>query len=245
MISLLRKIRQKLLQEGKIANYLKYAIGEILLVVIGILIALQVNAWNEEKKLRKEEALLIQNIHQEFLQNLKNLDSISTRLSRTENSLGLILEVIDEQADELREEKLDSLLIISVIVAGKVPQSFVLEDMKNTGGLSKISNPELKNRLFEWERDYSELESSLTLGRLAFEEYANYIIDHGSIRNIDAENTNTAVQRSKLPISNLPLLKDPVFENHVDNCQVLANEHLRKLKMTRTLMLSILDLTSQ
>jgi hypothetical protein len=50
MISIFRKIRQKLLKENKIGNYLKYAIGEIFLVVIGILIALQINIWNEERK---------------------------------------------------------------------------------------------------------------------------------------------------------------------------------------------------
>ncbi|MCL6257665.1 DUF6090 family protein [Aquiflexum sp. TKW24L] len=50
MISLFRKIRQKLLEENKAGNYLKYAIGEIFLVVIGILIALQVNNWNEQRK---------------------------------------------------------------------------------------------------------------------------------------------------------------------------------------------------
>ena len=60
MISFLRKIRQKLLLEGKIANYLKYAAGEIFLVVIGILIALQLNILNEEAKEKKAtEQLLI------------------------------------------------------------------------------------------------------------------------------------------------------------------------------------------
>lgn len=64
MISLFRKIRQKLLQEGKTANYLKYAIGEILLVVIGILIALSINNWNETRKDQIAEG--------EFLEGIKN-----------------------------------------------------------------------------------------------------------------------------------------------------------------------------
>ena len=47
MIKFFRKIRQNLLSEGKIGKYFKYAIGEIILVVIGILIALQLNNYNE------------------------------------------------------------------------------------------------------------------------------------------------------------------------------------------------------
>ena len=50
MIKLFRNIRQNLLNEGKTSKYFKYAIGEIVLVVIGILIALQINNWNEERK---------------------------------------------------------------------------------------------------------------------------------------------------------------------------------------------------
>ena len=54
MIKFFRKIRQKLLSENKFSKYLIYAIGEIILVVIGILFALQINNWNEHKKLKKE-----------------------------------------------------------------------------------------------------------------------------------------------------------------------------------------------
>ena len=48
MIKFFRKIRQNLLSQGKTGKYLKYAVGEIILVVFGILIALQLNAWKEE-----------------------------------------------------------------------------------------------------------------------------------------------------------------------------------------------------
>jgi len=52
MISFFRKIRQKLLQQNKVSHYLAYAFEEIFLVVIGILIALQINTWNEDRKIR-------------------------------------------------------------------------------------------------------------------------------------------------------------------------------------------------
>jgi hypothetical protein len=62
MIKLFRKIRQNLLSEGKTSKYFKYAIGEIILVVIGILIALQINNWNENQKKSKIKQTYIQNL---------------------------------------------------------------------------------------------------------------------------------------------------------------------------------------
>ncbi len=55
MIKFFRKIRQNMIKENKVSKYLLYAIGEIILVVIGILIALQVNTWNEYRKDRVSE----------------------------------------------------------------------------------------------------------------------------------------------------------------------------------------------
>ena len=62
MISLLRKIRKRLITEGSFSSYLLYAIGEILLVVVGILIALQINNWNEQRKLNVNEQALLQQL---------------------------------------------------------------------------------------------------------------------------------------------------------------------------------------
>jgi len=67
MIKFFRKIRQKLLTENKFNKYLIYAIGEIVLVVIGILIALSINNWNEARKIKKEEKNL-------YVQIIKDLD---------------------------------------------------------------------------------------------------------------------------------------------------------------------------
>jgi len=66
MLKFFRKIRQNLISSGKTANYLKYAIGEIILVVIGILIALQINNWNESRKLVIEEKQYYKNIKRQL-----------------------------------------------------------------------------------------------------------------------------------------------------------------------------------
>tara|TARA_Y100000034_G_scaffold19800_1_gene22513 strand:- start:55817 stop:56539 length:723 start_codon:yes stop_codon:yes gene_type:complete len=75
MIQFFRKIRQKLLSEGKTGKYFKYAIGEIILVVIGILIALQINNWNENKKLNKRELSLLSELKTNLEINISNLKS--------------------------------------------------------------------------------------------------------------------------------------------------------------------------
>ncbi|MEW4922608.1 DUF6090 family protein [Algibacter sp. 2305UL17-15] len=62
MIKFFRKIRQNLLIENKTRKYFKYAIGEIILVVIGILIALQINNWNENNKQKTKEKAILENL---------------------------------------------------------------------------------------------------------------------------------------------------------------------------------------
>jgi hypothetical protein len=59
MKSLFRNIRMKLLNEGKLVRYLTYAIGEVLLIIVGIMIALQLNNWNEDRKAQQEFDLFL------------------------------------------------------------------------------------------------------------------------------------------------------------------------------------------
>lgn len=86
MIKFYRKIRQKLLSENKFSKYLLYAIGEIVLVVIGILIALSINNWNEQRKNDTNTILMLKQLKEENQSNLSELlegktyrDSLTTR----------------------------------------------------------------------------------------------------------------------------------------------------------------------
>ena len=72
MIQFFRKIRFNLMEKNKTGKYLKYAIGEIVLVVLGILIALQINNWNELNKERANEKIILNEIRDNLKFDLKD-----------------------------------------------------------------------------------------------------------------------------------------------------------------------------
>ncbi|MBQ0787882.1 MAG: hypothetical protein KBT69_10295, partial [Oceanihabitans sp.] len=90
MIKFFRKIRQKMLTENKFSKYLIYAVGEIILVVMGILIALQINNWNETRQIKKveKETLYV------LLEDLNSAKSYSEQYIENEQSYLDIIEKI-------------------------------------------------------------------------------------------------------------------------------------------------------
>ena len=82
MIKFFRHIRQRLIADNRFSKYLLYAIGEIILVVIGILIALQINNWNEHKKNAQQEQLILTQLLAEYESNLQQIESKISPTSR-------------------------------------------------------------------------------------------------------------------------------------------------------------------
>ena len=74
MLKFFRRIRQHLLAESKFSKYMLYATGEIVLVVIGILIALQINNWNDSRKLENRELVLLEELKLNLETNQANLE---------------------------------------------------------------------------------------------------------------------------------------------------------------------------
>jgi len=99
MIKFFRKIRQNLILENKIGKYFKYAVGEIILVVIGILIALQINNWNEAKKVEEKERQVLTEIISDLDYTLIDLDRVirkrTNNLYKTTNSLKTLIKVLE------------------------------------------------------------------------------------------------------------------------------------------------------
>lgn len=215
MIKFFRRIRQRLLSENKFSKYLIYAIGEIVLVVIGILIALQINNWNEKRHEANQEKITLSNLNDEFQDNLMDLDSINARLSIQIDALEHLYSMFSEEKNQYTSKTLDSLL-------GKVlssqtwrPSEFVLNDLKNSGGLSKLNNKELKKLLFQWTRFYNQMKETAMHTEQRSLDIIKFVKNHGSLRNVDALDDIFPYHRSELNIDNLSLLQNPQFENYI------------------------------
>jgi len=148
MLSFFRKIRKNLLNEGKTTRYFKYALGEILLVVIGILIALQINNWNESKKARIYELKILKEIRAALIQDI----------NYSEGLLEDRIKIIDENSQALlkliQQENIDVEIFnnhFKSMYSGFVFQynNGAYEALKATG-IEKISNDTLRNSLVEF-----------------------------------------------------------------------------------------------
>ena len=148
MIKFFRNIRKSLLAQGKTANYIKYAIGEIILVVIGILIALSVNNLNESKNLHKKELLLLKNLKSDLNADIKRLindDSIYA-VKNFQTTIGIDLFY---KAKSIKDIDTINKLTSAYWSALYINDNTYLE-MINTGSLYNLKNKILQEKIIEY-----------------------------------------------------------------------------------------------
>tara|TARA_R110000744_G_scaffold373458_1_gene485630 strand:+ start:8838 stop:9908 length:1071 start_codon:yes stop_codon:yes gene_type:complete len=157
MIKFFRKIRQRLLTDNKFSKYFLYAIGEIVLVVIGILIALQINTWNEEQKNRFEEKNLLLELRTEFREKKESLDA------NKRQGAGFIknISIYDTYANASAPEyNLDSLrFLVRSLTMGNffITPNSTLNSIENSAKIYLIKNDELRNYFKIWKNSVIKL----------------------------------------------------------------------------------------
>ena len=216
MISFFRKFRQHLIVSGKLSAYLKYAIGEILLVVIGILIALQINSWNENRKERVEEQKILKALQSDFIFNKKelyqNIEETGQTVDRTQD----IIEVFTNRSYVDRIAA-DSLVGEMINYSTFHPSDGTLGEVINSGRLKILKNDVLRDKLSNW--------NSLVLDVTEDEVYMRNFIDT-YIEPLQLETTayrkETAFERS-----GTHLFEDPKFENVVVRLNRMAQYQIR------------------
>ena len=150
MIKFFRKIRQNLLTENKFSKYLIYAIGEIILVVIGILIALSINNWNEKSKNKKQEKHVLLQLKEEYKENLTELDlKISMRKEMLDASSRL-LAYYDNTELWTVADSVASDFTLTFYTPTFNPVIGVTSELLSSGKLYIIENNKLKLMLTNW-----------------------------------------------------------------------------------------------
>ncbi|GGZ95388.1 DUF6090 family protein [Algibacter mikhailovii] len=223
MIKFFRKIRQNLLVENKTGKYFKYAIGEILLVVIGILIALQINNWNENRKNN--------NIEQSTLISLKS--DLESALVQLNNKIGqnrdykqmdsILLDVIHFKKD-ISEDSLVGLTLSHIFSPGFDPELGTLNEILSTGKMEIIQNRNLRKHISTWNKYMDELEEvdeklahfDLQVKDPLYSKQLPYRNSISAYLNYNLK-TNYEFPKSNFEWNSKALLQNKEFENMLSN----------------------------
>lgn len=151
MIRLFRIIRQQLLSQNKFSKYMIYAIGEIILVVIGILIALKVNNWNEKQNNLKYEQSILKELKKELGNNLKQLEEKKfIRKVYIMSSTEWLINLRNSKDLNVELDTIHHHLSRTLIVPSYDPMTSITNELINSGSLRLIQNNELRTRLTIW-----------------------------------------------------------------------------------------------
>ena len=170
MIKFFRRIRQRLLSENNFSKYLLYAVGEIVLVVIGILIALQINNWNEGRKERNKEINYLKNLKVDLQNEVLNSEDFVAYHFRKVQACS---KLINGDAPKNIQEVQDYTDTYETIFGWKdfVPNNNTFKELLSSGNLSLIKNDSIKNGLLELEKNYASIAGSEYHMRREYEEY--------------------------------------------------------------------------
>ena len=168
MIKLFRKIRQNSITEGKTGNYFKYAIGEIILVVIGILIAIQINKLNEVRKLHKIKQYYYNQILEDLEADKKHIESLIKQIDSSLTNYKIYTEAF-------KEPNLPVGVVLKNLKKNKIaPAVFYL---KTTTTKSLIGSGEIKILDAEIRNNLTTLNAFKELLRTNYETSKNFYLD--------------------------------------------------------------------
>lgn len=206
-----------MLKKSRFGGYLLYAIGEIVLVVIGILIALQINNHNEQKKVQAKEQTYLSALKEEFEYNKLQLEKVMTSNEKFGNAANEILKYTGPDGPSLSEEEFIDLFtrMINSEVQYR-PSNGVLQEIISSGKLEIFRDPDLKNLLSSWDGLLYTIrfqEGELNYIRMKLIDMVN---EQGNVRQLFQTKYNDRFQLtpSRFSTENRSLLSSPVFESN-------------------------------
>jgi len=232
MIKFFRKIRYKNLKEGKTVNYIKYAFGEIVLVVIGILIALSINSWNESRKNLAKKEILLKALKIEFTDNLKQLDTVLYYDNKVLKNIRRFINLDPDNSVEMTNDSMPNWFQNSSFRWTFNPLNGALRSGISSSEIHLINNDSLANLLFGWQDFVSDaIEGEVrTIAALV----ASKSITERYIRNTDYRSSYLPeLGKSRFLSDYQSLFRDPLFEDYLTERYLSMNEVLDELNLVK------------
>lgn len=247
MIKFFRKIRQNMIKENRTSKYLLYAIGEIILVVIGILLALQINTWNENRKANIEETAILESLYENLVIAKQQSDSLITEEIALKQ---LLIYVLDVEPNPLEIEKptISNTMFKNAVwdVQNDLPIINTYINLKNTNKLSLIKNKKINEKFsdldFQFNRVQDILADRLTVHQVRIdnilEKDINFIpLVKSNVPEINIANeipTNYKDILSEKRIRNLIGMKLTFTQDVIDRRKDLDREMKRLISLIET-----------
>lgn len=196
MIAFFRRLRKQLISSNHFTKYLFYAFGEIALVMVGILLALQVNNWNEERKVKAEEQVLLGNLLEDLRSAGDQSSSFIIKEEKLVNDLILLLGIHPNGlVFSPASMKEDTILEILWNFESNVPVINSLMEVKSSGKASIISNTAIREKFTSLELLINRLNTAvkdrLTVQQIRIDAIAENEINF--VRYLSSPTTNLEV----------------------------------------------------
>jgi|TARA_R110000737_G_scaffold313957_1_gene323516 hypothetical protein len=201
-----------------------YAIGEIILVVIGILIALSINNWNENRKIRNTEQQYLHTLKEEFSFNKDELKSIMNRNNLNFDYSLKILDNTGPENPEITEQEFGSLLTNSLSIETQFdPNQGVIDEIINSGKLAIFSSEKLKLALSSWSGNLNrvrlQVQELLSMRSRTIEMVRN----KANLRKVLGANLKQfGIKQTKFGQGNLHLLNSVAFDGHITGVATMS-----------------------
>lgn len=170
MVNLFKKIRRNFVLQNKSVKYFRYAIGEIVLVVIGILIALQINNWNESRKERKREEMYLQALQIDLKESQVELERVINKTGRIMAASARLLEYSKDTAILPPPAVFDSLVMETFGYTIAMTNEGTINDISGSGDLKVIRNDSLRRMIASWDAGFKMIRERERLLKSAFQE---------------------------------------------------------------------------
>ncbi len=218
MIKFFRKIRQQLLTENKFSKYILYAIGEILLVVIGILIALQINNWNEGEKEKKLEDESLRKISLNIEDDILKYNEIIIAQDGYRNGIDSFLQIV-RNPFQYKTTDLDKYYSQLWRFERFTPNKGALNNLISSGKINIIQNDELLNTILNYYKTIDEQTASVdeAISTYSRNQIGPYFM------SFDFMNSEILTSEYRKRKTLLEYHKDPVIENLISARLLMMN----------------------